>query len=139
MTPNAMARETDTALIECSLQQPECFAALFHRHNSPIHGYAERRLSRPLVDDIAAETYLIAFDRRDTCDLSRSDVRPWLYGIASNLTSHHHRTEIRPRTLARMRGKPVRTAPSGLRTRLTPSPLEVGRLSRRSGTGTCCC
>ncbi|MFD1939604.1 RNA polymerase sigma factor [Nonomuraea mangrovi] len=99
---------TDAELIECSLQQPECFAALFHRHYSTIHGYAERRLSRPLADDIAAEVFLIAFDRRGTYDLSRSDARPWLYGIASNLISRHHRTEIRQyRALARTGAKEV--------------------------------
>lgn len=98
----------DAELIERSLQQPECFAALFHRHYSSIHGYAERRLSRPLADDIAAETFLIAFDRRGTYDLSRSDARPWLYGIASNLISRHHRTEIRQyRALARTDAKEV--------------------------------
>ncbi|WP_431904911.1 RNA polymerase sigma factor [Nonomuraea sp. bgisy101] len=97
---------TDAELIECSLQQPECFAELFHRHYSTIHGYAERRLSRPLADDIAAEVFLIAFDRRGTYDLSRSDARPWLYGIASNLISRHHRTEIRQyRALARTGAK----------------------------------
>ncbi|MGW0801395.1 RNA polymerase sigma factor [Nonomuraea sp. NPDC002799] len=93
---------TDAMIIERSLRQPECFAALFDRYYSSIHGYAERRLSRPLADDIAAETFLIAFDRRDTYDLSRSDVRPWLYGIASNLISRHYRAEIRQyRALAR--------------------------------------
>ncbi|MFD9944882.1 RNA polymerase sigma factor [Nonomuraea sp. NPDC059023] len=101
-----MTQATDAELIECSLQQPECFAALFHRHYSPIHGYAERRLSRPLADDIAAEVFLIAFDRRGTYDLSRPDARPWLYGIASNLISRHHRTEIRQyRALARTEAK----------------------------------
>ncbi|MFC7586334.1 RNA polymerase sigma factor [Nonomuraea antimicrobica] len=105
---------TDSELIEHSLHQPESFAALFHRHFSAIHGYAERRLSRPLADDIAAETFLIAFDRRDTYDLSRSDARPWLYGIASNLISRHHRTEIRQyRALARTAANEVGEDHSG--------------------------
>ncbi|MEU6720484.1 sigma-70 family RNA polymerase sigma factor [Nonomuraea sp. NPDC046802] len=92
----------DAAIIERSLRQPECFAELFDRYYAPIHGYAERRLPRPLADDIAAETFLVAFDRRGTYDLSRPDARPWLYGIASNLISRHHRAEIRQyRALAR--------------------------------------
>lgn len=76
-------RAADAAIIERSLREPECFAELFDRYHAPIHGYAERRLTRPLADDIAAETFLIAFRRRDTYDLSRPDARPWLYGIAS--------------------------------------------------------
>ncbi|MEV4113817.1 RNA polymerase sigma factor [Nonomuraea sp. NPDC049695] len=90
-----MTQATDAALIERSLTQPDCFAALFDRHYAAIHGYAERRLSRPLADDIAAETFLIAFDRRATYDRSRPDARPWLYGIASNLIARHHRAEVR--------------------------------------------
>ncbi|SPL88319.1 RNA polymerase ECF-subfamily sigma factor [[Actinomadura] parvosata subsp. kistnae] len=86
---------TDAALIERSLTQPDCFAALFDRHYPAIHGYAERRLSRPLADDIAAETFLVAFDRRGTYDRSRPDARPWLYGIASNLIARHRRAEVR--------------------------------------------
>ncbi|MEU7854058.1 RNA polymerase sigma factor [Nonomuraea sp. NPDC049141] len=95
-------REEDAAIIERSLREPECFAELFDRYHAPIHGYAERRLTRPLADDIAAETFLIAFGRRHTYDLSRPDARPWLYGIASNLISRHHRAEVRQyRALAR--------------------------------------
>lgn len=95
-------RAEDAAIIERSLREPECFAELFDRYHGPIHGYAERRLTRPLADDIAAETFLIAFRRRDTYDLSRPDARPWLYGIASNLISRHHRAEVRQyRALAR--------------------------------------
>ncbi|TMR99464.1 RNA polymerase sigma factor [Nonomuraea basaltis] len=102
VTEQADNDATDAMIIERSLRQPECFAALFDRYYSSIHGYAERRLSRPLADDIAAETFLIAFDRRDTYDLSRSGAQPWLYGIASNLISRHHRAEIRQyRALAR--------------------------------------
>jgi DNA-directed RNA polymerase specialized sigma24 family protein len=45
--------------------------------------------------DVAAETFLIAFDRRDRYDVAHPFARPWLYGIASNLVSRHHRAEIR--------------------------------------------
>jgi RNA polymerase sigma factor (sigma-70 family) len=44
---------------------------------------------------VAAETFLIAFDRRDRYDVAHPFARPWLYGIASNLVSRHHRAEIR--------------------------------------------
>jgi RNA polymerase sigma factor (sigma-70 family) len=93
---------SDAVIIERSLHEPEGFAAVFHRYYAPIHGFASRRLGPALADDVAAETFLIAFDRRERYDLSRADARPWLYGIASNLISRHHRAEVRQyRALAR--------------------------------------
>jgi RNA polymerase sigma factor (sigma-70 family) len=87
--------ETDADLIRAADRSPECFAALFDRHYPPIHAYAARRLGRDLAEDIASETFLVAFDRRDTYDATRTDARPWLYGIASNLISRHGRAETR--------------------------------------------
>jgi RNA polymerase sigma factor (sigma-70 family) len=93
---------SDAKIIERSLHEPEGFAAVFHRYYAPIHGFASQRLGPGLADDVAAETFLIAFDRRERYDLSRADARPWLYGIASNLISRHHRAEVRQyRALAR--------------------------------------
>ncbi|MFV2175747.1 RNA polymerase sigma factor [Actinomadura sp. LOL_016] len=92
----------DAEIVRRSATEPECFAALFDRHYTAIHGYAARRLGPTIADDVAAETFLIAFDRRDRYDPSRADVRPWLYGIASNLIARHHRAEARQyRALAR--------------------------------------
>ncbi|MFC5746871.1 RNA polymerase sigma factor [Actinomadura rugatobispora] len=95
-------RDTDAAIIGRSRHEPELFAALFDRYHAAIHGYAARRLGPALADDVAAETFLIAFDRRGGYDLDRSDARPWLYGIASNLIARRHRAEVRQyRALAR--------------------------------------
>ena len=44
-----------------------------------------------------ADTFLAAFRQRDRYDLSRTDARPWLYGIATNLVGRHRRSEIRAR------------------------------------------
>jgi RNA polymerase sigma factor (sigma-70 family) len=93
---------SDAAIIERSVREPEDFAAVFARHYAPIHGFAGQRLGPGLADDVAAETFLIAFDRRDRYDLSRADARPWLYGIATNLIARHRRAEVRQyRALAR--------------------------------------
>jgi RNA polymerase sigma factor (sigma-70 family) len=92
----------DAALIERSWDEPERFAELFDRHHAEIHGYVARRLGRRLADDVASETFLIAFDRRRRYDRAHPDARPWLYGIASNLVSRHRRAEMRQyRALAR--------------------------------------
>jgi RNA polymerase sigma factor (sigma-70 family) len=95
-------RGADAVLIERSLDEPERFAELFDRYHAAIHGYVARRLGRRLADDVASETFLIAFDRRRRYDRSHPDARPWLYGIASNLVSRHRRAEMRQyRALAR--------------------------------------
>ncbi|MDL4772056.1 RNA polymerase sigma factor [Actinomadura xylanilytica] len=94
--------EGDGAIIARSQQEPECFAEVFDRHYDAVHGYAARRLGASLADDVAAETFLIAFGRKGSYDVTRGNARPWLYGIASNLISRHHRSEVRQyRALAR--------------------------------------
>jgi RNA polymerase sigma factor (sigma-70 family) len=92
----------DAVVIERSLREPDRFSEIFDRHYADIHGYASRRLGASLADDVAAETFLIAFDRRRRYDLAQPNARPWLYGIASNLIARHHRAEVRQyRALAR--------------------------------------
>ena len=89
------AVEPDAAIIGRSIRDPECFAAVFDRHFTAIHGYVARRLGQGLADDVASETFLIAFAKRDQYDQGREDCRPWLFGIASNLVARHHRAEQR--------------------------------------------
>ncbi|NUW38717.1 RNA polymerase sigma factor [Nonomuraea rhodomycinica] len=101
--PRALpAQDADVVIIEQSWHDPERFAAIFDRHYAGIHAYAARRLGGGLADDVAAETFLIAFDKRTGYDVSHPDARPWLYGIASNLIARHRRAEVRQyRALAR--------------------------------------
>jgi RNA polymerase sigma-70 factor, ECF subfamily len=95
-------RDTDAALIERSWREPDVFAAVFDRYYADIHGYVARRLGRGRADDLASETFLIAFDRRRRYDVAYPDARAWLYGIASNLIARHRRAEVRQyRALAR--------------------------------------
>jgi RNA polymerase sigma factor (sigma-70 family) len=86
---------TDAALIERSLNEPQLFAEVFDRYYAEIHGYVSRRLGSSLADDVASETFLIAFDHRCRYDAAYPSARPWLCGIASNLVSRHHRAELR--------------------------------------------
>ena len=71
------------------------FAGLFDRHYAAVAGFLRRRLERSLADELAAETFLQAFDGRGRYDVSRADARPWLFGIASHLLSRHRRGEER--------------------------------------------
>ncbi|WP_433465644.1 RNA polymerase sigma factor [Spirillospora sp. CA-128828] len=99
---------TDASLIAASRTDPERFAVLFRRHAQEIMRYVTRRLGRDAAEDIVAETFLVAFDRRPRYDVSRPDARPWLYGIATNLIRRHRRAELRAlRALARSGVDPV--------------------------------
>jgi RNA polymerase sigma-70 factor (ECF subfamily) len=94
--------ETDAQLIGQACRSPERFAGVFDRHYPHIYAYAARRLGPDLAEDVASETFLVAFDRRARYDTARPDARPWLYGIASNLVARHGRAESqRYRALAR--------------------------------------
>src|SRR5436309_3112323 len=85
----------DGAVIAASVAVPERFAAIFDRHAAHIHRYLARRLGGDAVDDLVAETFLIAFRGRGRYDPGWRSARPWLYGIATNLVSRHRRDEAR--------------------------------------------
>jgi RNA polymerase sigma factor (sigma-70 family) len=91
----AAAVADDAVIIEHSWLEPEQFAALFDRYAPLIHRYVNRRVGRQAADDLVAETFLAAFGKRRRYDLTYSDARPWLYGIATNLIGQHRREEIR--------------------------------------------
>ncbi len=70
------------------------FGQVFEAEVEPLHGYIARRLGSSAADDLTAETFAIAYRRWEDLDPSRP-VRPWLFGIASNLIRHHWRKERR--------------------------------------------
>jgi RNA polymerase sigma-70 factor (ECF subfamily) len=64
------AGSSDAHLIERSATCPEDFALIFDRHAARIHGYLRRRIGVPAADDLLAETFLVAFERRGRYDLT---------------------------------------------------------------------
>ena len=78
-----------------SLDTPASFALLFERHFASVHRYVSQRLGPDLADDLAAETFVVAFEGRASYDPLRPDARPWLLGIATNLVHRHWRAERR--------------------------------------------
>src|SRR3954454_17187507 len=71
------------------------FRGLFEDHHGEIAGYLRRRLDRSVADELAAQTFTEAWDRRASYDPSRGSARAWLFGIATNLLRHHRRSEER--------------------------------------------
>ena len=86
------AASTDAAVIQLSRHEPEHFTVLFRRHAPYIQRYVVRRLGPDAADDIVAETFLLAFRQRDRYDQSRTDARPWLYGIARRVCARRLET-----------------------------------------------
>lgn len=104
-SPAAQRAREDAREVEVSLQDPARFGVLFDRYFAEIHGYAASRLGRDAADDIAAETFLTAFGKRQGFDPARGVVRGWLYGIATNHMSRYRRREVREyRAMSRTAG-----------------------------------
>ena len=86
-----------------SLTTPEAFGAIFDRHFPAIYRYLARRVGRDGAEDLAAQTFVVAFERRANYRREVQDARPWLYGIATNLLANDRRAEQRMlQTVARL-------------------------------------
>ena len=70
------------------------FADAFRAEFPALHRYLRRRVGAAAADDLASETFAVAYVRWESFDESRP-LRPWLYGIASNLAQHQWRSERR--------------------------------------------
>ena len=92
-----MQPPTDAEVLTRSLSDPAAFAGVYERYATTIHRYLMRRVGPDDAEALMAETFRIAFERRATYDTRRPFARPWLYGIATNLVSRHHRAEARRR------------------------------------------
>jgi DNA-directed RNA polymerase specialized sigma24 family protein len=88
---------SDASVIADSRRGPSGFALIFDRHYDAISSYLGRRVDRGLADELASETFVRAFAKRDAYDAAYVDARPWLYGIAINLLQKYGRTEERRR------------------------------------------
>ena len=85
---------SDLDCLALSLSEPQAFETIFDRHFNAVHRYLHRRAGRDLADELAAETFAVAFERRASCRASGSAL-PWLFGIATNLLHRCWRAERR--------------------------------------------
>ena len=86
---------SDAIAVAASLASPPAFAKVFERHHAAVHRYLARRLGTDLADELAAETFAVAFAKRDRYDTDFENARPWLFGIATKLAHRHWRREER--------------------------------------------
>jgi len=77
-------------------------AGMFERYGRPLHRYCASRVGPSTAEDVVAETFLLAYERRHRYDAAAGSESAWLFGIATNLLRRHHRREVRAwRALAR--------------------------------------
>jgi DNA-directed RNA polymerase specialized sigma24 family protein len=87
---------SDSEVIALSAEQPAAFTDIFERYFQSIFVYLIRRVGvREEAEDLASQTFVIAFEKRATFRPHLAGALPWLYGIATNLISEHRRREIR--------------------------------------------
>jgi RNA polymerase sigma factor (sigma-70 family) len=86
---------TDNEVIGRSGDEPGAFALLFDRHAPSVYRYAAQRLGQDSAEDVMSETFLVAFEKRASYDVTIVDARPWLLGIATRLMHKHVRLEAR--------------------------------------------
>lgn len=89
------------------------FSSLYEASYGAIHAYAVRRAGVGAADEIAAETFLIAWRRYDA--IPEAKPLPWLYGVARNVALRHHAATARRRQAqdALERERPVAVADAG--------------------------
>ena len=87
-------RDRAAAAIAASLAQPERFAVVFDLHAASIRAYCARRVGPGPAEDLVAEVFLTAFERRARFEPGRA-VAPWLFGIATNVLHRARRQEVR--------------------------------------------
>jgi len=103
---------SDAAVISESLIDPERFGPLYDRYAPMLFRFAARRLGPTTAEDAVAETFLAAFRHRARYDLTRTDARPWLFGILTNEIAARRRAEAsRLRLLAGLEPEPHQAGP----------------------------
>jgi RNA polymerase sigma-70 factor, ECF subfamily len=85
---------TDAEIIAGSLRNPNRFEALFERHWTDLRRFCASRAGAA-GEDIAADVFRTAFDRRHRYDPRFPDAKPWLFGIATNQLRDHFRAAAR--------------------------------------------
>jgi RNA polymerase sigma factor (sigma-70 family) len=115
---------SDAEVVVASIDRPAAFATVFDRHHEAIHRFLWSRVG-DAADDVAAEVFRVAFERREAYDPSYESAKPWLFGIAANLAREHHRRTTRRRDVRE------RLVAEG---RPEPHPAPEERLARLAAT-----
>lgn len=80
-----------------ALGEERAFRAFYDRHQRQVLGYCLRRADREDAYDAAAETFLVAWRRRE--DIPPEKARAWLFGVAYRVLANQRRRRKRQRRL----------------------------------------
>lgn len=90
-----------------SPDQADKFRAVYEANYGAIYAYAARRVGSQLADEVAADTFLVAWRREDALP---PEPLPWLYGIARNMVARQRtaasRSELTQAALRYERPRP---------------------------------
>lgn len=91
-----MMDDSDTAVMLAACgDAPARFGQVFERHHGAVWAYLARLCGPEAADELAGEVFVAAFARRHHYDPMKGELRPWLFGIATNLVRRHGRDEER--------------------------------------------
>ena len=83
-------------LVERARSDPDAFAELYRRHVDRVHAYAHRRSgSREVAEDVTAATFEKALRGLGRFRWGPGGIAPWLFRIAANELTDHHRRRAR--------------------------------------------
>ncbi|MCY4163955.1 MAG: RNA polymerase sigma factor [bacterium] len=92
-----LTRQTTTRLFMIHSDLPcrdeTWFRDLYRTHYRDIVAYARRRTNQCSADDIAANTFMLAWQKR--FEIPEDNERVWLFGVARNLALNDKRTSRR--------------------------------------------
>lgn len=104
---------------------PEDDAAVFGRLFAALYDdivrFVQRRAPGDVVDDVVADTFLVAWRRITELPHDLAEARPWLFAVARHTLANHHRGRRRFRNLAvhlAAQPRPMRDDTAGIAQRL---------------------
>jgi len=90
--------DPDKLLLKQAQQDSQAFAAVYEKYYKPVFGYAFRRLGDyDLARDIAAETFLKAFNKISFFEWRNIPLSSWIFRIATNeINQYFRKAKYRP-------------------------------------------
>jgi RNA polymerase sigma factor (sigma-70 family) len=113
-------------------RDPEAFRLFYRAHYRTVCRYLSVRADHALVEDVAAETFLVAWRRQ--ADLPDHAV-PWLLNTAGKCLANHRRARERSDALIDRLGGLLRDADAGIDDALTRSAQRRALLVALTGLG----
>ncbi len=93
--------EDESALIERAKRDQEAFGQLYERYSQRIYQYIYYRTSsEPDAEDLAAKTFMRAWQHMGNYDDRGVPFSAWLYRIAHNLVANWHRDRSRRKIIS---------------------------------------